>query len=541
MTVPTGSSAQNRMVTASLVGSVWTLISRATGLLRLVVVGAVLGPTQFANLYQTTNQLPNVAFDLLAGFLLGSLVVPALVRHLDLGDTAATERLASGFMTVILLAGMVVVVVGVALGPVVIDLITIAAPTDGSQLNDRLAWLLFALLLLQLPLYAVAGMGGVVQNARGRYAIAAGAPALENVGIIVTLLAFSAVLPSAGGQVGTLEIILLGCGTTAAVALHAGLQWVGAQRQGVRLGLRNCWQDPEVGLLVRLAVPSLGYTSLTVARYTALLLVAAAVSGGVVAFNLAFAFYLLPVALAARPVAQAALPEFSRAFHRSDNVEFSAALGRALRLALFLTVPAAAGYLLVSGPLSGAVAFGGMATPEGRALVRACLLGISLGLVGDAVIEVCTRAAYARRDARLPLLAQAIRSGLGIAGMLAALAMLHGSELLFGIGLSVAVSDLVAAVFIYNALRQRLLPHPPSVSRALAGILVAALAMTAILVPLQVALPNSVDQLACIGIVLASAVVGAVIYLAVQHLLGSPELRALRAAVRGGRDASHES
>src|SRR3954468_10608196 len=94
-TTPIDRSVSKPMVTASLVGSVGTLVSRGSGLLRLVVVAAVLGPTQFANLYQTSNQLPNIAFDLLAGFLLGSLMVPALVRHLDGDDLAATERLAS--------------------------------------------------------------------------------------------------------------------------------------------------------------------------------------------------------------------------------------------------------------------------------------------------------------------------------------------------------------------------------------------------------------------------------------------------------------
>ncbi|MGZ4534994.1 MAG: hypothetical protein ACXVXE_05575, partial [Nocardioidaceae bacterium] len=65
----------------------WTAVSRATGVLRIVVVGAVLGPTFFGNTYQLTNSLPNlIYYGFLAGSLFSSLLVPALVRHIDNGE-----------------------------------------------------------------------------------------------------------------------------------------------------------------------------------------------------------------------------------------------------------------------------------------------------------------------------------------------------------------------------------------------------------------------------------------------------------------------
>jgi hypothetical protein len=37
----------------------WTLVSRATGLLRVVVIGTVLGPTYFANSFQASYSVPS--------------------------------------------------------------------------------------------------------------------------------------------------------------------------------------------------------------------------------------------------------------------------------------------------------------------------------------------------------------------------------------------------------------------------------------------------------------------------------------------------
>ena len=79
----------------SITVAAWTIVSRVTGVAKFACIGAVLGPTFFGNTYQFTNSLPNlVYYGFLAGSLFSSLLVPALVRHIDAGDRA---RVASGW------------------------------------------------------------------------------------------------------------------------------------------------------------------------------------------------------------------------------------------------------------------------------------------------------------------------------------------------------------------------------------------------------------------------------------------------------------
>ena len=76
--------------------AVWTAVSRFTGVLRGITIAAVLGATYFANTYQFTNSLPNLVFyGLLAGSMFSSLLVPALVGHIDSGDRRAAARTAA--------------------------------------------------------------------------------------------------------------------------------------------------------------------------------------------------------------------------------------------------------------------------------------------------------------------------------------------------------------------------------------------------------------------------------------------------------------
>ena len=63
-----------------MVVSAWTLVSRTTGLGRAIVIGAVPGPTFLANTFVATNTIPNMAYFAIAGTVLSSVVVPAIVR-----------------------------------------------------------------------------------------------------------------------------------------------------------------------------------------------------------------------------------------------------------------------------------------------------------------------------------------------------------------------------------------------------------------------------------------------------------------------------
>src|SRR6201984_1010263 len=96
----------------------WTIPSRVIGVIKFAVIGAVLGPTFFGNTYQFTNSLPNLLYyGLLAGSLFSSLLVPALVRHLDAGDRRASERVAGGFLGMSLVALVVIAPLAIGLGP----------------------------------------------------------------------------------------------------------------------------------------------------------------------------------------------------------------------------------------------------------------------------------------------------------------------------------------------------------------------------------------------------------------------------------------
>ena len=81
-------------VGATLTVASWTVVSRVTGLVRIVVIAAVLGPTYLGNTFQAINQLPNLTYQALTGSVLSMMLVPRLVPHVDGADRGELRRVA---------------------------------------------------------------------------------------------------------------------------------------------------------------------------------------------------------------------------------------------------------------------------------------------------------------------------------------------------------------------------------------------------------------------------------------------------------------
>lgn len=510
----------------------WTLVSRVTGFVRVAVIAAVLGPTFFGNLFEATNLLPNLAFELLTGPLIAALLVPPLVKVFDGKGARAAERLAGGFLSVVALvfsAAIALVIVG---GPLVLGLLTVLVP-DASVRADQLAvgWPLLAMLMPQALFYAVGATGAAVQNARGRFALAAAAPTFENI-TIIGVVAASGLIFGSGLEVDDItmpHLLLLGLGTTGGVMLHAAVQWWGARRVGIRLLPRGGWRDPEVRGILRLSGPSVGFAAMTAARVMGALVVAGSIPGGVVAFQLGRYFFNFPVAIGARPVIAAQLPRLARSHADGERDGFESTYRRGIDLILFVVVPATLLLVFMAGPMAGAAAYGEMSTARGLAMATVAIASQAPGIVGESLFLASTSAFYALSNARLPAIAMLVRLVLTAIGVGAAIALdLSPIPLLAGLGLSLALSDLIAGFGLHRMLERRAGLRQQPLSRLFGTLVVAGLAV-ALGGVIHTVLSTSPGLVAA-GAAGATTVV---VYLAVQRLRRAPELTELLAVFSG--------
>jgi len=508
----------------------WTIVSRVTGLIRFAVIGAVLGPTFFGNTYQFLNALPNlVFFGFLAGTLFPSLLAPALVGHIDADDRRASERVAGGFLGVTLVVLAVITPLAIILGPLALKVGTLGG---GSQVSSaaqiHVGRLLILMFIPQVFCYAIVGTAIAAMNSRHRFALAAGAPAVENLGTMAVLGA-TAVIYGTGPNVTNVpngEILLLGLGSTAAVALHAATQWWGAKRAGIVLLPRLGWRDPEVRVVIRRAIPSIAQAGLVALQTLVLLMLANREPGGVVAFQIALSFYQMAIWVGAAPVALTLTPRLARMHLRGDLTAFRGTVVRGLALGFFVTIPAAVGYLALAGPLARAVSFGRMDSASGVTMVAVALASLSVAVIAQTAFMILTYASYAGKDTRSPLNATLVQAAVCL-GLASTTLLVHGPAVLVVLGLTLSAS-IVAAAFHLAARTWRNLSRPaaqqlvPSLAKFLAGaaIMAGPAWVIATVVPHVIGRPLGPR----VGMI-AAALVGGTVFLTLQHLWGAPELR----------------
>lgn len=526
------------MVRRSAAGSFWTGVSRVTGLGQSITVAAVLGATYLGNTYQAINSLPNlVYYQLLAGSLFSALLVPAIVQYVDADDRRRVQTLVGGFLGALLLVGMAFAALLVVVGKPLLHLLTLGVSDRAAAVGQgRAAWILLLLFVPQIPLYVIAGTGAAVMNAHGRFALAAGAPAIENAGMITVLLLTAAVFGTAPGisRVSHAELLLLGMGTTAAVGLHAAAQWWGARSSHIRIVPSTGWHDPQVRAVIRRLVPSLGYTALAATLTVSVLVAANRVRGGVVGFQLGMNFFYLPTAIVTWPIARSLLPDLARYRAKGWMDLFRRELFRGVAMASFISVPIAAAYIALSFPIARAVAFGELDTSAGVRMVAFSLAALGIGVVGETWFILGTFAFYAAHDAHTPLRAMIVRVGVALTLMPFSW-LTHGPNALAIVGISVSAGSLAGALYVALRLRamgagiDRSLVR--SIARTLSGSLLMLLPAYAV-IRLGGSAHSESIQLAVIA---GAGVVGVITYFVVQAAWRTPEIEWLKAAFAGLR------
>src|SRR5690242_14817553 len=177
-----GAGASRTMAITSRSVAGWALLGRGSGFLRVTVLAAVLGPTFFGNLFQTALLVPYTLSELLAGSLIPPLLAPRLVRLLAEGDRDGADRLAAGFLRIVVAILVLFAILAAVAAPAIAWLVTLAVRDPQIRASQMaLATPLLITLLPQIIFDGVAAVAIAAQFARRRFAFPTAAPIIKNV------------------------------------------------------------------------------------------------------------------------------------------------------------------------------------------------------------------------------------------------------------------------------------------------------------------------------------------------------------------------
>lgn len=505
---------------ATLAG--WTLVSRATGLLRVVVIGAVLGPTYFANAFQTGYVVPNLVFTLIAGPVLAMVLVPGVVRAVGAGGVARAREVLGGVAGRLLTVSVAVVVLLMILSPVVAWTLTFGIPDAAAQAHGR--WLTTLLVLLvapQVPLYVLVHLGMAAQQARGRFALAAGAQVVEN-GILILTVVLAGWYYGTGldvEHVTVTMVIALGAGSTAAVALHAALQLFGTARVGLLTWPSRWRRDPEASAVTRRLVRSVGVAACPAAAMYVLLALAGSVPGGVFVVQLSYSVFYSLSYISARAVSMAALPGLAHAAHREDGATFGAQWRQGLSYAVVASLPLLVLLALNSVPTANILANGELRHAALIGPLATCLGVVAVAQLVGGVHDIGRQALFARLDDRIPRRASAVAFGVILVAAAAALLLPADGSRLVWLVMAILAGEFAAAGTVLTRLRRTMWPERFLEPRPLIAALVATFAIVPVAAAMWVlAQLNGGDRLADLALLALGAAVALGVYVLVLRV-----------------------
>lgn len=527
---------------AATVITVGNLVSRVTGFVRVIAVAGALGIAYLGDAYQRANEVSNVLFELLAGGLLFSILVPSFVELLsgsDETDAGATgvargpvgaRVLGSVLATRGVVAVGAVALVGMFGGTWLMRLLTVGVPESVRDDQIRLGAFLLWFIMPQLVFYAAGAVASALLQADHRFLATSVAPVFNNVVVTVTMVVFARSHdPAAGLALTTGEKVLLGAGTLAGTVAMTIVPFVALWRAG--MALRPRWRSEGLGLsrLMRQGAWAAGHVGLNEVLIGATIILAGRVDGGVIAYQTAFMFFLLPHALVAYPIFTALFPRLSRQAARADHDAFATELTRGLRLSLLLLVPASGLLAVVAAPGLSVVRIGQL-DAHGVRLVSTTLAGFLTGLCAFSVLFLLTRASYALGDARAPTVVNLGATALAVVAMNVAVGVVHGAALLVTFGIVQAVA-FTAACFVLFGIVRNAVREPVPVAGALWRSIVAGLCSIPVAWAVCVAIGWPTRTRAVIAAVVAGGV-GVVVHAVVLGVLRTPEMADARRALQ---------
>jgi len=529
-----GADERRHLARSTALQTVLVGVSRATGFVRVVVVAAVLGTTFLGNTYQSANTVPNIIFELFAAGALQAVLVPALVARFDRGDDAGAERLAGSVLglTLALLGGLAVL--GALASPLVMRGLVSGVEDPAIRADQVSLGTVFLLVFLpQVLVYDVGMIATAVLHARGRFALPAIAPAVNNVVVCSAYGAFWWLRRDEGPglDLDALEVAVLAGGTSFGVVAFCALPIVGARRAGFRFRPNLDRSDPALRALARQGGWAALFLAMTQVLLAAVLVLGNPVEGGIVGYQVAFTFFLLPHALFALPVLNTLFPEAARRAQAGDPAGVALTVERGVRAIGFFVLPVAAGFVALAGPLTSLALFGETGA-DGAELVRRALVGFAPGLLGYSLFFFLTRILYAMDDSRTPALAHAAVVAGGVVAMVASATATDGDARIAALAWSHTGTYLLGAMLLGIAVHRRLRPRPRVVRPLLLSTAAAAVAGVAMaLVGDRVGGAGATGEVAAVAV---AGVAGLAVYAALQEGLGGTRTTTVLRLLRPG-------
>ncbi len=505
-------SSDKHVTKAAGVVGASTVITRILGFMRDMVIALKFGAGMEADAYLVAFRVPNMLRRLVGEGALTVAFIPVFIEEHQHSEERAWA-LSNAVITLLSVLLIAISILGVIFTPYIVRMI---APgfdqiPEKFALTTRLTRITFPYIFF-ISLAALA-MG--ILNSLQHFFSSALAPVMLNISLIGSAFFLCPRLdqPVIGLAIG----VILGGITQLLFQVPALI------KRGFRYRVNFDYKNPavqKIGMLMLPAFFGLAITQITIFVNT---LLASYLAEGSVSY-LFFADRLVefPLGIFGIAVATAVLPTMSAQSAKGEYQQLVETLSFALRLVLFITIPAMVGLIVLRVPIITLLFQRGRFTPDATQATAQAVLYYALGLSAFTGVRIIVPVFYALKDTLTPVKCGAAALALNIVCNLLLMGPLqHG-----GLALATSISSFFNLALLIWLLRKRL-GHIGwrSILSSMGKVSLASVVMGACCAPFVV----EATQQPWVLIVII--LIGVGIFLCCSHLLKSEEILFLKTLV----------
>jgi putative peptidoglycan lipid II flippase len=437
-------SSQYSVKRATALLAVTALLSNVLGLVRNILLYRNLS-SEAVGIYFASFTVSDLVFNLLILGAVTSALIPVYTQRIERDGIAGGWEITNQVISwIIVVLGGIAIILALAMPWLLSAIFPTLVGTIGlTQTVD-----LSRVLLLQSLILAVSFAIGAILNCQQKFSSYSLAPLLYNGSIILGVM-----------LAGRFGLTFLSWMVVAGAIIHAGIQYREAHRAGFRLRFMPKF-DADIKEILRLMVPrtiSLGVGQATFSYYLSLSSLSA-IGGatgftGVSAFRATNDLQTTPAMVVANPLASAFFPSLASKLQQHRSAEITALLTKALRVALYLVIPATAiAFILRAQIVRVYLGTGDASWPFTVAAIDT--FGMFLvGVIPATIVVLLARVYYSLKDTRASTIISVIAS---LCGITAGWLNVHVFDMgVPGVALAVSIASIIqAGLYLYDLERR---------------------------------------------------------------------------------------
>ena len=371
-----------------------TLLSRATGFIRDVMLGAVLGAGLLADAFVVAFRLPNHFRAIFGEGAFNAAYVPCYSQILAKGGKQAARHFASQIFTLLLASQIILLALALAFTPQLIDLLAPGFRANAEKFATAVT--LTRLTFPYLLFITLVTLQSGTLNAQGRFTAAAFTSVLLNV-VMILFLAVAFLFPNAG--------VAAAVGVTVSGICQFILTFWALWRAGIHeRPVLNVFSKQVRHFFVVLGPAVIGSAGVQLALFADTIIASMLPTGGVSSIYYADRIYQLPIGVIGIAAGTVLLPEMSRRLSTGDHGGAYHAQNRTMALSIALAAPCFVAFIMMPDVIMRGVFLRGAFTEKAAVASAAVLTAYGFGLVAIVLIRAAVASFQAIGDTTTPML-----------------------------------------------------------------------------------------------------------------------------------------